>query len=76
MIYINRVSFRIFVKGGGKRDNCQAMGGGGCEDYIDTSNAFSLSRNIIELIDFLKLGGLGHASQGKFSICETVSGGF
>ena len=59
MLYIIlRVSFRIFIKGGGgKRDNCRAKGGG--EDYINTSNAISLATNIIELIDFLKLWGPG-----------------
>ena len=31
----------------------------GGEDYSNTSNAFSLAKNIIELIDFLKLGGSG-----------------
>ena len=35
---------------------------GGGEDYINTSN----TRNVIELTDFLKLGGLGHAPPGKF----------
>ena len=43
-------------RGGGKCNNCQANGGR--EDY-NTSNAFSLARNIIEIIDFLKLGGSG-----------------
>ena len=47
---VNRISFRIFVKGG--------WGGGG-EDNSNTPNALSLARNIIELIDFLKLGGSG-----------------
>ena len=37
----------------------------GGEDYINTSNAISLARNIIELIDFLKLGGLGACSPRK-----------
>ena len=49
------------------------------EDYSNTSNAFSSARNIIELIDFLKLGGLGVCYPRKtfnFSISETVSGGF
>ena len=61
----SRVSFRIFVRGGG--------------DYSNTSNAFSLARNIIELIDFLKLGESGGMLLRKkfnFSISETVSGGF
>ena len=52
----------------------------GGEDYINTSKAFSLARNIIELIDFLKVGGvLGTCSPRKFfnfSISESVSGGF
>ena len=45
-----RVSFRIFVKRGGKCNSYRAKGG---EDYSNTSNAFSLARNIIELIDIL-----------------------
>ena len=45
---VNRISFRIFVKGGG-----------GGEDNSNTSNALSLARNIIELIDLLNLGGSG-----------------
>ena len=31
----------------------------GGKDYSNTSSVFSLARNIIVLIDFLKLGGLG-----------------
>ena len=46
-----------FSARGSKHGNCRAKGG---EDYSNTSNAFSLARNIIvELIDFLKLGGSG-----------------
>ena len=52
-------------EGGGKCNNCPAKGGGG-KDYSNNSNAFSLARNIIELIDFLKLGGLGARSPRKF----------
>ena len=37
----------------------------GGEDYINTSNAILIARNIIELIDFLKLGGLGECSPKK-----------
>ena len=49
------------------------MGGGGGEDYIDSSNAFSLSRNIIELIDFSKLGGSGSMlPQEKFLTFQSV----
>ena len=47
-----------FHQVGSKHDNCRAKGGGS-ENYSNTSNAFSLARNIIELIDFLKLGGSG-----------------
>ena len=50
-----------FSSRGGKRDNCQAKGG---EDYSNTSSIFSLARNIIVLIDFLKLGL--HTPPGKF----------
>ena len=49
--------------------------GEGGKDYSNNSNAFSLARNIIELIDFLKLGGLWACSPRKilnFSISETV----
>ena len=52
---------------------------GGSKDYSNTSNAFSLARNIIVLIAFLKLGGSGTRSPGKifdFPISETVSGSF
>ena len=41
---------------GGKCDNCQVRGD---EDYSNTSSTFSLAKNIIELIDFLKLGESG-----------------
>ena len=64
---------------GGSNVTIAELWEGGSKDYIDTSNAFSLSRNIIELIKFLKLGGSGACSPRKifnFSICETVSGGF
>ena len=42
----------------------------GGEDDSNTSNTFSLARNIIELIDFFKLelGVWGHAPPGKLKI--------
>ena len=52
---------------------------GGSEDYSNTSNAFSLARNVIVLVAFLMLGGLGARSPRKifdFPISETVSNGF
>ena len=52
----SRVSFRIFVKGWANATIAELRVG---EDYSNTSNAFSLAKNIIELIDFLKLGGSG-----------------
>ena len=45
-----------FLSSGGKRSNCRAKGG---EDYSNTLNSFSLARNIMELIDFYKLGESG-----------------
>ena len=69
-----RVSFRIFVKvkgGGGKHDNGRAKRGS--KDYSNTSNAFSLVRNIIELIETKGSGGM---LPRKISISENVSSGF
>ena len=57
----------------------QLLGWGGGEDYINTLNTVLLARNIIELIDFLNLGGSGGMLPQKnlnFSISETISGGF
>ena len=69
------LGFSARSRGGGKHDNCRAKRGS--KDYSDTSNAFSLARNTIELIDFLKLGWSGGMlPQENFSIFETVSGGF
>ena len=42
------VSFKIFVKGGGANTIIAELGEGrGGKDYSNTSNAFSLARNII-----------------------------
>ena len=49
-----RVSFRLK---GGANTTITKLGGG--EDYSNTSNDFSLARNIIELIGVLKLGRSG-----------------
>ena len=73
-----RVSFRIFIKGGGggKCDNGRVEGG---KDYSNTLGVFLLARNIIVHIDFLKLGRLGACSPRKFfnfSISKAVSCGF
>ena len=51
----------------------------GVRTIVLLSNAFSFARNIIEVVDFLKLGGSGACSPRKFfnfSISEAVSGGF
>ena len=72
-----RVSFRL--KGGANTTIAKLRGGGGGEDYSNTSNDFSLARNIIELIGVLKLGrsgGMLPQENFKFSISETVSGHF
>ena len=47
-----RVSFRIFVKGGGKHDNSRVKGGG--RDY---SMFFPSVKNDVVLINFIILGG-------------------
>ena len=52
--------------------NAKLRGGGGGEDYIDISNAFLLARNIIELIDYHKLGGLGACSPRKFLTFQSL----
>ena len=55
-----------FHQGGGANLTIAELRGGG-KDYSNTSNAFSLARNIIELIDFLKLGGsVGMLPQENF----------
>ena len=73
--YIYRVSFRIFVKGGGgKRDNSRVKGGG--KDY---SMFFYLWRMTCSLTSYYIRGVWGYAPPGKFfnvSTSETVSGGF
>ena len=68
--YNIRVSFRISLRGRGKHDNCRLKEGG------DYSHASSYFRDIIVLINLLKLGGSGACSPTKFLTPETVSGGF
>ena len=44
----------------------------GGEDYVDTSSAFLLSRNVIKLVDFLKLHVGGVLPTGKFLTFQSL----
>ena len=76
LVQISQGFIQDFHQWGANATIAELSGG---KDYSNTSSSISLARNIIDLIDFLKLAGCWGMLPRKifnFSIPETVSGDF